>query len=271
MRGLPTVQIGGLAISKVICGTNPFFGFSHFTRARDLWMKQYFTDDRIKEIMGRACELGVNAVVSGIQDRLHAILRDLRAEGLEMHWICTPGGNNAEEVMQGAVWCRDHDVEICMPHQMYTDNNLLPAQNDLLGYDRIAEKIRSLGMIPGLSTHRPETIVTMDRAGKDVEAYILPLNPIGFLCPFEVEWVQRIICNSSKPVITIKTMAAGRVTPEIGLPFALRAVKPTDPLALGFSSVQEVEEDLQLVRSVLSGRAEDMPLTTSRSKAVLGG
>jgi len=271
MDGLPTTRIGGIMISKIVCGTNPFFGFSHFTRARDLWMREYFTDSRIKDVMTRACELGVNAVISGVQDRLHAILGDLRREGLEMHWICTPGGNNAKEVEEGVLWCKEHDVEICMPHQMYTDNNLLPAQNDLLGYDGIAEKIRSLGMVPGLSTHRPETIVTMDRAGKDVETYALPLNPIGFLCPFEVEWVQRIVCNSPKPVITIKTMAAGRITPEIGLPFALRAVKGADPLALGFSSVQEVEEDLQLVRSVLSGRPEQMPLTTSRSKAVLGG
>jgi len=234
-------------------------------------MREYFTDDRIKEIMRRACELGVNAVISGVQDRLHAILGDLRREGLGMHWICTPGGNNAKEVEKEVLWCKEHGVEICMPHQMYTDNNLLPAQSDLLGYDGIAEKIRALGMVPGLSTHRPDTIVAMDKAGKDVEGYVLPLNPLGFLCPFEVEWVQRIVTNSPKPVIVIKTMAAGRITPEIGLPFALHAVKRGDPLALGFSSILEVEEDLQLVRSVLSRRAEQMPLTTSRSKAVLGG
>ncbi len=265
---LPTIGIGDLPISKIVCGSNPFFGFSHFTRARDMWMRDYFTDERIKTVMERACDLGVNAVISGTQERLYHILRSLRREGREIHWICTPGGTSPPEVEKEIRWCAEHGVEICMPHQMYTDSNLVSGRDELLGYDELAESIRSHGMIPGLSTHRPETIVTMDRAGKDVETYALPFNVIGFLSNVEVEWVRRVINNSPKPVVAIKPLAAGRVTPEVGLSFVLRSIKEKDVVALGFSHVLEVEEDMEIVLGVLSGERGELPLTTSRSKAV---
>jgi hypothetical protein len=268
MNSLPLTRIGDLDISRIVCGTNPFFGFSHFTRARDMWQKAYFTDARIKKIMSRACQLGINAVVSGPQERLDKVLRELGRKGHEMHWICTPGGSTVEEVEGGITWCKDHNVKICMPHQNYTDNNLVPAREELVGYGRIRKAIRSGGMIPGLSTHRPETVVTMDRSGEDVETYVLPFNAQGFLSNVEVEWVSRVISNSHKPIIVIKPLAAGRITPEVGLPFVLRAIKESDAVAIGFSSIFELEEDLQIVGSTLSSRPEELPLSTSRSKAI---
>jgi len=268
MRQLPTTVIGGLKISRIVCGSNPFFGYSHFTRSRDLWMRSYFTDDRIKEVLTRACELGINAVISGMQDRLFSILRDLRDNGYEMHWICTPGGSDSAEVQAGVDWCRDHDVAICIPHQNYTDNNLIPARDELLGYDELADSIRSAGMVPGLSTHRPETVVTMDRAGKDVETYVLPFNSLGFLSNVEVEWTRRVIVQSPKPIIVINPLAAARITPEVGLPFVFRGIKDADAVAVGFSNVLEVEEDIGIVNSALTAGSEELPLTTSRSKAI---
>ncbi len=269
--GLPFTRIGNLEISKIVCGTNPFFGFSHFTRARDMWMREYFTDDRIKAVIRKACQLGINAVVSGTVDRLFHILCDLRKEGSNLHWICTPGGSTIEEVETGIRWSAEHELRICMPHQNFTDAHLAPTENQVIGYDRLAALIRSLGMVPGLSTHRPETIVVMDRAMKDVETYIVPYNILGFLSNVEVEWVRRVIRNSPKPILVIKPLGAARITPEVGLPFVLKSIKERDAVCLGFSSVQEVEEDLEIVRATISGDDSDLPLTTSRSKAIFEG
>lgn len=38
----PQTQIGGIAISRLIIGSNTFHGFSHFSAARDQWLRQYF-------------------------------------------------------------------------------------------------------------------------------------------------------------------------------------------------------------------------------------
>ncbi len=268
MSEMQYTRIDGLKISRIICGSNPFFGYSHFTRSRDMWMRRYFTDSRIEEVMEEGCRLGINCILSGIQERLHPIILNLREKGYNMHWICTPGGSSISEVKRGIKWCSDHDVEICMPHQNYTDNNLVPSENRLIGYHQLVGKIRDRGMIPGLSTHRPETVVTMDKSDEDVETYVLPFNSIGFLSNVEVEWVQRVINNTPKPLMIIKPLAAARLTPEVGLPFVLGNIKPEDAVSIGFSNPMEVQEDMQIVTSVLSGQIERMPLTTSRSKEI---
>ena len=68
-------------------------------------------------------------------------------------------------------------------------------------------------MIPGLSTHMPETPVYADRSGADVETYIQLYNAAGFLMQVEADWVMRIIRQAQKPVMTIKPLAAGRASP----------------------------------------------------------
>jgi len=162
----------------------------------------------------------------------------------------------------------DRGVEVCMPHQMYTDNMLVPNEGRLIGYEEAAQLIRDLGMVPGLSTHRPETITTCDKAGYDVAAYIQPYNPIGFLCPLETDWVGRIINNTEKPVIVIKPLGAGRVLPPTGLNFCYSTIKPMDTVCVGMLSVEEVEEDVELACSLIAGAEARRQYTYSRSKQV---
>ncbi|GAJ03774.1 unnamed protein product, partial [marine sediment metagenome] len=55
-------------------------------------------------------------------------------------------------------------------------------------------------MIPGLSTHMPETIVYADNTGLDVESYTQIYNSSGFLMQVEADWIMRIIQEAKKPV-----------------------------------------------------------------------
>ena len=77
--------------------------------------------------------------------------------------------------------------------------------------------IRDRGMLPGLSTHMPETITYADASDLDVDTYIAIYNAAGFLMHLEADWVHRIIWSAKHPVITIKPMAAGRLLPLVGL------------------------------------------------------
>ena len=116
--------------------------------------------------------------------------------------------------------------------------------------------IRSLGMAPGVSTHRPEAIITCDEAGYDVEAYILPINVIGFLCPVETSWTSNVIKRTSKTVIAIKPLASGRITPYEGLGYSYNAIKDRDVVAVGASSVEEAEEDIAIAKQIIGGKVE---------------
>ncbi len=105
----PTTNIGGVELSRMLCGSNPFFGYSHFSAAKDSWLKRYFTLDRIVQILARCAEHGINGVVSGPVPEMHQALARLHHEtDVHMNWICTPGGQTLQQVLEGVRWCADH-------------------------------------------------------------------------------------------------------------------------------------------------------------------
>jgi len=267
---LPKTKIGDVEITRMILGSNTFHGFSHFSAARSNWLKQYFTREKTYELVEAAANLGMNAVLSSAREDFYDILQELeRNTGHHMVWICTPSGVTAKDVEPGVKWCADHGVEICMPHQMYTDNNLIPAQNRIEGAEELLALIRSLGMEPGWSTHRPEAITVSDKAGYDIAAYIQPYNSIGFLCSVETDWVARVIRNTPKPVICIKPLGAGRIMPPTALDFVYNSLKPIDTVCIGVLSPQEAEEDVKIAISVMEKQQVNVELQYSRSKQAL--
>ena len=263
---MPMTSIGGIEVSRIVCGSNTFFGFSHFSGARDRWLKRHFDVPKIVEVLAKCAEFGVNCVLSGPEPRMHEAMQELeRQTGHHMIWMCTPGAGDST-VEDGVRWCADHGAEMCLPHTSWTDIRLNTAKNRIEDLEPVLEQIRSLGMVPGLSTHRPEVIVVGDSAGYDVETYIQPFNVAGFLCPVETDWVARIIRNTPKPVVCIKPLAAGRVMPEPGLGFVFRNNKPIDTVAIGFLSPEEAEEDIRIALAIMEHEQPQMELTYSRSK-----
>ncbi|OFX15984.1 MAG: hypothetical protein A2Z18_07780 [Armatimonadetes bacterium RBG_16_58_9] len=268
---LPKTDIGGLEIARVVCGSNPFVGSSHSTEARARWLRRYFTHERIVEVLLKCVELGVNSLVCSPREDMHKALETTRKQsGKEMHWICTPQDEQGD-IRDDIKWCADHGVRICMPHSIYTDSRLNVKENRIDGIEPVLESIRNHGMIPGLSTHRPEVLMVSQSAGYDVETCLLPFNVIGFLCAVEIEWTARVIRDYKKPVICIKPFAAGRITPAPALEFVFKNSKPIDLVCAGFLSPEEVEEDLEMTVDILSGRQTNVQLNVTGSKKALLG
>jgi hypothetical protein len=113
-------------------------------------------------------------------------------------------------------------------------------------------------MIPGLSAHMPELIVYSDANGYDVETYIQIYNCMGFLMQVEVEYISKIIHNAKKPVMTIKPMAAGRVTPYVGLNFVWNTIRPCDMVTVGCMTEQEAQEDIEISFAAIERRFPEM-------------
>jgi hypothetical protein len=81
---------------------------------------------------------------------------------------------------------------------------------------------------------------------------------MGFLMQVEVEAIAAIINNAKKPVMTIKPMAAGRVTPYIGLNFNWNTLRPRDMITIGCSNADEVHEDVEISFAALERRFPDL-------------
>lgn len=264
---LATTHIGGLEVTRLACGSNSFFGFSHLSRARDTWLKRHFNDERLYEMLRCCAQLGINLFVSGNNERFARLRVKLEDEmGFRLNWACTPSGPSLGELKAGVDQCCDWGVEICMPHTSFIERNLNLRDDEITELPEALDYIRSRGMIPGISTHRPEAVPLATRHGYDAETYILPLNALGFLCQVEVEWQERIIRNCPKPIIVIKPLAAGRITPVPGFTFVYDRIKPTDTVAVGVMAPDELEEDVQIVGQLLGAGGDEVGLTTSRSK-----
>jgi hypothetical protein len=268
----PTTSIGGHTVSRLACGSNCFNGFSHFSPSRDAWLRRYMTAERIVEVLAKCSELGVNCLVSSARENMHeALVEHERATGRHLVWISTSNGSPSfDDQMSDIEHCGEWGAEICLIHCGYTDTHLRVADRSVEGLDRLLARVRELGMVPGVSTHRPDTLPACEAAGYDAECYILPLNVIGFLSNLESNWVAHIIRSTPKPVINIKPLAAGRVMPFEGLNFCYRSIKPVDLVAVGLLSPEEAEEDIGIARDILAGLQTDAGLPMTPSKSTVG-
>ena len=124
-------------------------------------------------------------------------------------------------------------------------------------------------MIPGLSTHMPESVVYADAMGADVETYIQIYNAAGFLMQVEADWVMRIISQAKKPVMTIKPLAAGKLLPVAGLAFVWSTIRIQDMVTVGTTTPDEAREVIELSLDLLNRQIPDNELQKTRSKKSL--
>src|SRR5438874_10251182 len=57
---IPTVKFGKADITRLIIGSNPFYGYSHFNRTLDQCMREWYTQDRRMEVLHAAELQGIN-------------------------------------------------------------------------------------------------------------------------------------------------------------------------------------------------------------------
>ena len=119
--------------------------------------------------------------------------------------------------------------------------------------------IREFGMIPAVGSHIPEVVNLIDENEYDFESYIQIYNCDGFLMQQEIEKCARTIQNAKKPVMTIKPMASGRLTPYVGLTWAWNTLRPQDMVTVGAFTAAEAEEDIRISFSALDHRFPDLP------------
>ncbi len=277
----PRTNVGGISVSRMIVGTNWFLGYSHTTGAKDNYIRENVKDrKKIADILEVFFKAGIDTVMGMIQNEpLADAIKDAEDRtGVRAIIISTPsfpatkatpveGFDNAE--------CNkilDDDkrlgTAICMPHTSITDKMIDCCTREIRQFPGLCKMIRERGMVPGLSTHLPESIVYADESGLDVESYISIYNLMGFLMHLEVDWTLKIIREAKKPVMTIKPFGAGHVRPLQGLTYVWNTLRDIDMVTVGTMSPRKAQECIDLTLSIFDHRAAaGVPLQETRSKA----
>jgi len=276
MHDFPRTMVGGISLSRLIIGTNWFLGFSHTSLAKDSFIKTYQTSANIADIITVFLQYGVDVVmgmpVPMLRDAIHdAQDRTGRKVTLVLtpHFNIVPGGPPETEPARVFDTCKELGAAFCMPHQCITDALIDRMHNIIRDIDTYTRMIRERGMIPGLSSHMPESITIADATDADVETYIQLYNADGFLMQIEADWVMRIIKNAKKPVMTIKPLAAGRLLPPVGLAFVWNTIRNQDMVTIGTTTPDEAKEVIELSLDFLDRRLPENKLQTTRSKKSL--
>ena len=233
----------------MLIGTNWFLGFSHTSSSKDAFIMSR-TPSQIADTLVAFLNHGIDAILGfrpdpRIQD---AVSEAQDRAGRGMITICTPtldltGGPEADSANARIFdQLAELGVAICMPHQDSTDKLLDKRAGVIRDMDKIAAMIRERGMIPGLSTHVPETIGVADETGLDVATYISIYNGAGFMMPMTIGRTNDLITRAAKPVITIKPFAAGRLDPFVGLAFSWSTLRPQDMITVGTITPDEATE-----------------------------
>lgn len=272
----PRTVVGGVSLPRMLIGTNWFLGYSHTSLAQDKFIKDFQTREKISKIIDVFMENGIDAVMGPVNPLLEeAIQASEDKAGQKIIRIYTPwfniapGGpeeNDPELVMDT---CAKWNATFCLPHQAVTDALVDRRAGVIRDIEKYTKMIRERGMIPGLSTHMPESVIYADKTGVDVETYIQIYNGIGFLMQIETDWVMNVIRNAKKPVMTIKPLAAGRLMPVVGLAFVWSTIRPIDMVTVGTTTPDEARELIDISLDLLHREIPDYELQKTRSKKSL--
>src|SRR5438876_748905 len=271
---LPTVKLGTHAVTRLIIGGNPIYGYSHFNKMLSQHQIAWHTPGRVMELLQHTEKAGINTWQNSYAERTLDDLERFRAAGGKLNWLCLGKGDWDErpECIDDAA---KHKPIGIAPHGALAEK--LHRQNKLTVLTDLLKRIRDQGVLVGLSAHNPAVIDLCEEKGWDVDYYMcclyyltrpkeeyekilgkdLPLGEIYL--PTDPPRMFKVIQSVKKPCLVYKVLAAGRRVgnaKEIRDCFetALTSIKPTDALIVGMYQQlgDQVGENAALVREICS-------------------
>jgi len=273
--GFPRTTVGGLSVSRMIIGTNWFLGWSHQSPAKDNMIKSRMDRRAVADILEVFFRSGVDTIMGPLTQNpsIFDAIKDAEDRtGVKCIKVDTPVINvqDTDEARDETKALLDKvaasGAEICMPHHTSVEQLVDRSTRQIRRLEEYTRMIRERGMIPGLSAHMPEVVTYADLNNYDVETYIQIYNCMGFLMQLEVEWVAKLINGARKPVMTIKPMAAGRVTPFVGLTFVWNTIRDQDMVTVGTMTPDEAAEVIELSLAILERRQPNVGVRNSPGK-----
>jgi len=270
---LPTVKFGKTDITRLIIGSNPFYGYSHFNRVLDGAMREWFTQDRRIEVLKRCEQSGINTWQVHYNDQPMADFHRYRSEGGKMNLILLADFDLMKQPELLPKVAKLGTLGIAH-HGNRTDERFRNGEKGLV--KDFLKAVRDCGTMVGLSTHNPAVVDTVESEGWDIDYYQTCLYRVtrtpeearkeyGEASVGEIymekdpERMCKMIRATKKPCIAFKLLAAGRrvnrpETIEAAFRYAFENIKPTDPVIVGMFPryTDQVAENTALVRRILT-------------------
>jgi thiamine monophosphate synthase len=267
---IPKMKFGSAQISRLVLGVNPMYGFSHFNSDYSSAMRDWYTEDKVCEVLHRANSYGINAFNYVNMGRAPEDLARFEAEGGRMHLIIQVTAKDdaaalVRDLKPLALQRRGEEIDAAFQHGTMADER------------EWCKRARDLGVMVGVGTHKPEVIDLVEAQGWDIDFYAgcvynrtrtadewkQTLNGQMMEMPHDIYMqsdparMYKAIRQTPKPCFAFKILAAGRIADD-GVAQAFRTayagIKPNDGVYVGVfpRRKDELKENTELVHSILT-------------------
>jgi len=251
-NAMPTIKLGNLPVSRLILGSNPFWGYAHKPGSLGREMREYYTDDRIMEVLEQAATHGVTTVTSPPEKRWNGLFRKyvdgggkLKTWIAQCHWAESKMSDEikiAADAGANGIFIQGHRVEVQF------ERNTFGKVREWI------EQIKALGLPAGMAAHRPDIHPEAEEQGFPTDFYFQCFFNVAHGETYDVADRQKAvetIALIDKPVIGYKILGAGRLKPQDAFAFALKHLRPTDGMCVGIfpkEDPDQIAEDTTLAR-----------------------
>ena len=284
---LPTVPLGSNRVTRLIVGSNPVYGYSHFNRQYDLHMMEYFTDDRLVQFLLDCEKAGINTWQASYHERMGEQFPKIRGAGSKVQWICLAASwhydrhyaRTPEAITEGTIKCAEAAAKFkpigIAHHGGATDLLWRAGKIDMV--KSFIYRVHDLGIAAGISTHNPEILDALEAKGWNNDFYMTSFH---YLTRRDEDWKKEIgvvpvgetylstdppkmceaVRRAKKTCLVYKVLAAGRrcgSAQEVrtAFEFAYKNIKPTDAAIIGLYPrfyPDQIAEDTRMIREILA-------------------
>jgi hypothetical protein len=275
---VPKIRFGNVEISRLVLGVNPFYGFAHYNNNFGALMKEWYSQERVCNVMHQCNRYGINAFNYVHLDRGPQDWARFVAEGGKMHLIIqVTAGVDAATL-----------VKTLKPLALQRQGEVVDTayQNrDMGSVKEWCKKVRDLGVLVGVGTHIPEVIAKIEEENWDVDFYsgcvynrrrttdewknvlngeIMEM-PKDIYMQSDPPRMYKVLRQTTKPCFAFKILAAGRIPDrdiENAFRTAFESIKPTDGVYVGMfpRTKDEVRENAEIVHRILTSSGSNRPL-----------
>jgi hypothetical protein len=270
MVQIPTMKFGGVDTSRMVMGVNPLYGFAHYNSNFGASMAEWYTQERVCDVLHRAAGFGINAFNYVNMGRAPQDLACFRSQGGKMHLIIQVTAHDdpaalVKDLKPLALQRRGEETDAAFK------NGSMAAEREW------CKRARDLGVMVGVGTHKPEVIDLCESQGWDVDFYAgcvynrtrtpeqikqllggeLIEMPGELYLKSDPPKMYKVMRQTTKPCFAFKILAAGRIANEgIEGAFrtALQSIKPNDGIFVGMYPrlKDEVKENAEIVHKILT-------------------
>jgi hypothetical protein len=244
---MPQIMLGQHKISRIMCGANPFLGYSYMGIHADRHMKEYFTSQRAADLITSCEKAGITAHQSSSRVDYFPILRERGSKVKVITLVSPTDQEKLNEIIKAA-------NSIALVHHGGDTDRAFAAGKKQSVRDFV-KSVKDRGIMAGVSSHNPDVVKQIADEGWENDFFmtcfywltrpkpvdkpeeIIPTGSYNFYRNDPMRMTE-VIRQVDKTCLGFKILGAGRMcsnekTVKDAFKFAFDNIKPTDGIIVG--------------------------------------